>query len=314
MRYISIKGKNYSGSYDSTRTACRAVVLRGGKLLMSYDARDDIWMLPGGGIEEDEELSQCCLRETAEETGTVLSNCECAFELDEYYEDCRYISYYFTADVTGITARKLTDAEKRMGLVSVWAELDEMAAILSKHESYDGTDEEKRGIYQREYTALCMLFPQIRNENWSQEIRIIADDLDLIPYYPAEDITLRWYQDPEVCKNVDDIDRVYDLEMLRRMYNYCSTHGDCYYIRYRGELVGDITLRADGELAIVICKEYQNRHIGRRCVEDMVKLAGERGFSEVKATIYPFNEQSKNMFRHAGFTQTDEERWVRSTG
>lgn len=31
-----------------------------------------------------------------------------------------------------------------------------------------------------------------------------------------------------------------------------------------------------GEIAIVICKEYQNKHIGRRCVIDMLKLAKEK--------------------------------------
>ena len=52
VKTCSIYGKNYYGHFDHTRTACRAVVLRGGKLLMSYDAEKDRWMIPGGGIEE----------------------------------------------------------------------------------------------------------------------------------------------------------------------------------------------------------------------------------------------------------------------
>jgi len=66
------------------------------------------------------------------------------------------------------------------------------------------------------------------------------------------------------------------------MYDYLSSNGDCYYIEYEGKLVGDVSLRDNGEIAIVVCKEYQNRHIGRRCVLDMLKLAKENGQSESK--------------------------------
>jgi RimJ/RimL family protein N-acetyltransferase len=66
-------------------------------------------------------------------------------------------------------------------------------------------------------------------------------------------------------------------------------------------------LRDNGEIAIVVCKEYQNRHIGRQCVLDMLKLAKEKGMSKVKANIYSFNKQSQNMFQSIGFVKTEEE-------
>ena len=52
---------------------------------------------------------------------------------------------------------------------------------------------------------------------------------------------------------------------------------------------------------------YQNQHIGRRCVEDMLKLAKEKGMDTVKANIYSFNGQSRRMFETVGFKQIDEE-------
>ena len=61
------------------------------------------------------------------------------------------------------------------------------------------------------------------------------------------------------------------------MYDYLSANGECYYIEYNSTLVGDVSLRNDGEIAIVICKAYQNRHIGRRCVQAMLHLAQEKG-------------------------------------
>lgn len=93
------------------------------------------------------------------------------------------------------------------------------------------------------------------------------------------------------------------------MYDYLSYYGDCYYIEYRGILVGDVSLRDNGEIAIVVCKEYQNQHIGRRCIKDMIKLAGEKGLHSINANIYSFNEQSRHMFESVGFYQTDAERY-----
>ena len=139
------------------------------------------------------------------------------------------------------------------------------------------------------------------------EKRVIDQEITLIPYYPCPDITLEWYQDPDVCRQVDNIDYVYTPDLLDRMYTYLSEHGDCYYIQYQGKLVGDVTLRENAEISIVVCKEYQNLHIGRRCVIDMLELAREQGMKEVKANIYAFNTQSRKMFESVGFQQVSEE-------
>ena len=136
------------------------------------------------------------------------------------------------------------------------------------------------------------------------EERIIDRELVLVPYYPNEEVALAWYQDPDVCKQVDNIDHVYTPELLRRMYDFLSANGYCYYIKYKGVLVGDVTLRHNGEVCIVVSKAYQNRHIGRRCILDMLKLAKAQGMDAVKANIYSFNTQSQNMFLSVGFEKT----------
>ena len=81
----------------------------------------------------------------------------------------------------------------------------------------------------------------------------------------------------------------------------------CFYIKYRGKLVGDVTLRDNAELCIVVSKPYQNRHIGRRCILNMLELARESGLDEVKANIYSFNTQSQRMFLSIGFVKTADE-------
>lgn len=137
--------------------------------------------------------------------------------------------------------------------------------------------------------------------------RIVDSDIRLIPCYRNDAVSLPWYQDPQVCKQVDDRDTPYDLELLHAMYDYLSSHGGCWYIEYRGVLVGDVSLRDSGELAIVVCRAYQNRHIGRRCVLDMLALAREKGMEQVTANIYSFNRQSQRMILAVGFEKTDEE-------
>ena len=141
-------------------------------------------------------------------------------------------------------------------------------------------------------------------------MRKVDDDICLVPYYPNEDIAIAWYQDKEVCKQVDNIDDVYSLDRLRAMYNYLNTHGECFYIQYKGNLIGDISLQDTSEIAIVVCKEYQNQHIGRRCVLDMIKLAKEKGMSRIKANIYSFNKQSQRMFQSIGFQPSEDEWYI----
>lgn len=125
--------------------------------------------------------------------------------------------------------------------------------------------------------------------------RRVDDEIALVDYYPAYDTALAWYQDPQLCRQVDNLDGVYSLEKLKAMYTYLTTHGECYYIEYNGKLVGDT-------VCLAVCREYQNRHIGRRCVQALAELAAEKGRTRLRARICPFNKQSQAMFRAAGFT------------
>lgn len=139
---------------------------------------------------------------------------------------------------------------------------------------------------------------------------IIENNLKLISYFPNQEITLKWYQDLDVCKQVDNIDTPYTIERLDAMYNYLSSNGDCYYIEFNNTLVGDVSIFNDNEIAIVISKEFQNQHIGRKCINQMILLAKAKGIKELKATIFSFNKQSKKMFEAVGFKQVGKELYI----
>ena len=157
MKTLEIVGVNYFGRWTEQRTGCRAIVIRDGHILLSYETVTDQWMIPGGGLEAGEDEGSCCVRELSEETGRVILPSDCALELDEYYEDTKYVSRYFFGTVVGRCQSKLTEAEQRMGLEPRWLPVGEALRIFSRHADYAATDEERRGIYQREYTALSAL-------------------------------------------------------------------------------------------------------------------------------------------------------------
>ena len=52
---------------------------------------------------------------------------------------------------------------------------------------------------------------------------------------------------------------------------------------------------------------YQNLHIGRRCIANMIRLAKENGMRAVKANIYALNVQSQRSFQADGFRQVSDE-------
>lgn len=79
MKVIGIVGENYAGQWTKARTACRAVVVRDGQILLSCETKHDVWTIP----------------------------------------------------------------------------MEDALEIFGSHQSYAGTDEDRRGMYFREYTALC---------------------------------------------------------------------------------------------------------------------------------------------------------------
>lgn len=62
MKTIEITGENYSGSWDKSRTACRGIVMKGTLILLSYETQTDLYMIPGGGMEDGEDEAACCVR------------------------------------------------------------------------------------------------------------------------------------------------------------------------------------------------------------------------------------------------------------
>jgi len=154
MTNLTIYGKNRT-EHKNTREGCRAVIIKNGEILLSVEEATGLCMLPGGGVEAGESYPECCRREVLEECGYRIETGDCYLKLSEYYFDYLFINYYFVCEIIGEGERGLTSLEKERGLSPKWVDIDEAIDLFSRHEEWADRDEDRRGTYEREYTALC---------------------------------------------------------------------------------------------------------------------------------------------------------------
>lgn len=156
MSVITISGDNRFVECTKFREACRGIIIQDGKILMTYARKVDFWMIPGGGLESEESLEQCCVRELAEETGLIVVPQYCQVTIDEFYEEWLYRSHYFICDIVDKTQRRLTLEETEAVLDSCWIPVTDALNIFADYQN-PSHEEIKRGAYLREYSALSAL-------------------------------------------------------------------------------------------------------------------------------------------------------------
>lgn len=93
MKTIDIYGENRFDHYTKLREACRGIVVKNDKILLTYEVNTDQWFIPGGGLEDDESSGECCVRELAEETGCVVETKEQYLTINEYHEDWLFVNH-----------------------------------------------------------------------------------------------------------------------------------------------------------------------------------------------------------------------------
>ena len=154
MKEIEILGENRFDTFTKTREGSRAIIVQDGMILLSHETISGWYLVPGGGLENDETPVDCCVREVEEETGVIVRPLHHFLTLYEYYEEYKYVTHYFICKMVGMSHQNLTEEEKSRGLVPKWLDLQELLSIFSEHQKYAETNEMKRGAYLREYTAL----------------------------------------------------------------------------------------------------------------------------------------------------------------
>ncbi len=147
--------EQYSIHYDfppkKIRPAARGLVIRDGKILLTYEKNTDVYMSPGGGREEGETFEECCIREIKEESGYDAEIKEPFVVINEYCFDTCYEAHYFICEITGQGTPQLTPTEIDHGVCARWLTIDEAIEVFA---SYDTKTEDHRSLYLREYTIL----------------------------------------------------------------------------------------------------------------------------------------------------------------
>ena len=155
MKVIEIFGENRADKITQTIEGCRGIIIRGGKILLSYQRNIDQYMIPGGGLEVGESLRECAEREIAEECGVRADAHTHFLRLEEYYRDTFFKSNYFICGYEGECPCALTETEIAEGLVPVWVELNEAVRIFGDYESFRESHPMRYGMYYREHLALA---------------------------------------------------------------------------------------------------------------------------------------------------------------
>ena len=156
MKAVDIFGANQLHEIKKCRIACRGFVVKNGKILICHEIVDKQCFSPGGGIEKNETLEECCIREICEETGVIVKVQKPIIMVNEYYEDWKYITHYFICEAVGEAQTHLTNEEVSRGLAPEWIDIEFIRDLWSRHNEFKR--EETRGSYLREYTALCEYF------------------------------------------------------------------------------------------------------------------------------------------------------------
>ena len=125
---INVNGKTVH------RTAVRAVISKGKKLLMIYSSNVGDYKFPGGGVDRGETHAQALQREVQEECGASLMNIglgigaviEYNIPMESDYDVFKMTSYYYRCDVAdGFGAQNLDGYERDLGFKPMWIDIAE---------------------------------------------------------------------------------------------------------------------------------------------------------------------------------------------
>ena len=141
----------YLNPPEKIRPSARAIIVKDNKILLSCETRNNVYMSPGGGLEEGETLEECCCRELQEETGYIVKPIKLFAVVNEYSFETLYINNYFICEIAGECNRNLTENEIYQRVEPKWVEIPRAVEIFGEYES---KPQDQKSLYFREYTII----------------------------------------------------------------------------------------------------------------------------------------------------------------
>ena len=131
------------------RVACRGIIKKDDLYLMVHIKKMDIFTFPGGGVEENESLEECTVREVLEETGVKCKVIEKKVSITEYFIESVWTNHYFICEyINGDSDSDLTEEEIFLGLDVVWKTAEERMDLFENHQTIH---EHGPNIHNREF-------------------------------------------------------------------------------------------------------------------------------------------------------------------
>ena len=129
------------------RYTARAVLKNGkDQYAVMYTKKFDLYSLPGGGIEGDEDKIEALKREVLEETGCTcesesITEIGCVYENRAHCNYTQYSYYYFVKAGNDVKAQSFTDVEMQNKTEVQWHSLEKVIDLIFNQNP--GTNQQK---------------------------------------------------------------------------------------------------------------------------------------------------------------------------
>jgi len=125
-----------------------------GKYAVIHERKTNLYMLPGGGMEDGEDAESSIIREIFEETGCICETIEPLGIVAEnrFHANKTRVSYFFAVETkTSKGTPRFTIQERQLDTEIKWCSFDEMLCLM-KDTVYESPD--KRFLQARDLAAL----------------------------------------------------------------------------------------------------------------------------------------------------------------